>query len=682
MLNGASANKISYAVPSITFSGPVMKDKLWFLVSYKYDNENYVYPNTEVEDEIVRKTRSHLPYLKLTFQPNANHTISAVYSRDLIKYDNRSFPSTRISTLATNQYRQDGGLTTNLTWRWVISDSTYFNFVGGYNKGPRDRFAENQLPRLRYTERFQGGSTLKYDQSYGEDYVSVRENILLTGHLTKYIDNLFNTGSHEIKMGIDIRPYQHATRSRIYHEDEFGFYRYRLGLDFENYGLSEPYIYRGYQRRGAPGTAQDRYDNEVTVSNQNAYIQDSWLVSKNLTIHLGLRWEHQREYMHFRDEIPSNLSAVYSKMQENIEFDDYGLAPRLGLTYNWKDVGVFKFHLGRYFEYVGTGDYNNYARIITTDQYRMASSDIGQGPEAMTLYRFGTLGYNANYNDIDNMEMEYNDEFVTSFERILFGNIAFETTFIYRYSKITWEEDVNAVFENGQFVDRIFPDYNIIWMRSMYRDNSPRKDYYKSIQFQLRRNFTGSWGMMANFSLMWRDHKRPNFDPGDPRQFVYASASDQDQTGIGNRWSFHLTGFVRLPLGFMISTFINGNSGEWVNDMTGDYAWDADAPTVTLSNGRGVDDIVWEASNYYYVGKKHGESGRYTDTLWSVNLRLSKGLNISNFRAELYFDIYNLFNWAAYRSFRSSDIRRPDRYPTKTNPQTTRTAQVSLRISF
>ena len=119
-----------------------------------------------------------------------------------------------------------------------------------------------------------------------------------------------------------------------------------------------------------------------------------------------------------------------------------------------------------------------------------------------------------------------------------------------------------------------------------------------------------------------------------------------------------------------------------MNDRTGDYAWDADPPTVTLSNGRGVDDIVWEASNWYYVGKKHGESGRYTDAMWSVNLRLSTGLNISNVRAELYFDVYNLFNWAAYRSFRSSDIRRPDRYATKTNPQAPRTAQVSLRISF
>jgi hypothetical protein len=682
-VEGASANKISYAVPALTLSGPILKDKLWFLASYKYDNEDYVYPNTEVEDEIVRKTRSHLPYLKLTFQLSPNHTISAVYSRDHIRYDNRGFPSTRYSTLSTAQYRVDGGTTTNLTWRWIINDSTYFNFVGGYNYAPRSSFAENQIPRLRYTERNQGGSTLRYDGGYGEDYWSVRDNVLLTGHLTNYIDDLWGTGSHEIKLGLDIRPFQHATRTRKYHEDEFGIYRYRLGLDNANYGLSAPYIYRGYAARGAPGTPQDRYDNEVTVSNQNFYIQDSWLASKNLTFHIGFRWEHQQEYMHYREELPADLSAIYSRMSENVEFNDSGIAPRLGLTYNWEGVGVFKLHFGRYFEYVGTGDYNNYARVVTFDEYRIPTDQIGAGAEALTLYKLGALSFNPNYNKIDGLAMEYNDEFIVSFERELFGNLALEATFINRYSQISWEEDVNAVFENGQFVDRIFPEYDIIWMRNTYKgDNRHRNDYYKGLQFQLKRNFTGSWGMMASYSFMWRDHKRTKYDPGDPLQYVYSSPSDQDRIGYGTTWTFHFTAFYRLPWDIMVSTFINGDSGEWFNAMDGDYAWDADPPLVTLSNGRKVDDITFLANNYYFAGKKYGEVGRYTDALWTINFRLSKGFNISNVRVEAYVDFYNILNSDAYRSYNSNDIRRTDRYNTKTSPQTPRTAQVSLRITF
>ena len=173
--------------------------------------------------------------------------------------------------------------------------------------------------------------------------------------LTYYAQDLFNTGAHELKAGLDIRPYNHVTRTRKYWMDSLGFYQYRLGLDYANYGLTQPYIYRGYNVKAAPGTPQDRYDNEVIVSAETAFLQDTWVISKNLALSLGLRFEHQRENMFYRDEIPAWMDAIYADIRNNIEFDDTGFAPRAGVTYNWDKVGVFKFHFGRYYEFVGTG---------------------------------------------------------------------------------------------------------------------------------------------------------------------------------------------------------------------------------------------------------------------------------------------------------------------------------------
>jgi len=679
-VEGGSPKKISYAIPAITLSGPIMKDKVWFLASYKYDNQNYTLPDTVIEPEIIEKTRSHMPYAKLTLQPHTKHTISLAYQNDYSEIGPLSFPSSRYSTLSTGQTAKRGGPTTSLTWRWIVTDNTYFNFVAGYNHKPRDTYADNQIPRERYTDRFQGGTTRYYDGGDGEDYWSVRENLLFSGHITHFADNLFNSGAHEIKFGVDVRPYQHITRTRKYHEDSFGFYRYRFGLDYENYGLSAPYVYRGYARRGAPGTPQDRYDNEVTVSNQNVFIQDHWMLSKNLTLHIGFRWEHQREYMHFREELPDENLAIFSGMQDNVEFDDSGLAPRLGLTYNAENVGVFKLHFGRYFEYVGTGDYNNYARTITTDEYRMAAADIGQGPGAMTLYKQGTLGYNPDFND--GMAMEYNDEAVLSFEREIFWNFAFETTFIYRKINTSYQEDVNAVFENGAFVDYRFPDYNTIWKRTFYYGDDRRTSFdYKGLQFNVKRNFTGGWGMMANYSFHWRTYRKLEFDPTDPEQFVYSSPGDLDMENYGVKWSFHFSAFYRLPWDVLVSTYINGQSGVFVSDRTGDYDVTQSSPTVTLSNGRRVGDIVWSAFNSYYVGKKWGSQGRTTDQIWNVNLRLSKAVQFGKVRAELMIDLFNVFNWAAYSSFETVDVRS-EYYSEKTSPQTPRAAQLSLKLGF
>ncbi len=687
-VEGGSANKVSYFIPNITLSGPIFKDKLWFLASYKYNNEAYQYPNTIVTPDLIRKTKGHMPYVKLTWQAFPQHTFSVVYQNDYTTIDNGGTPSSIYTTEAATYQNRNGGPLVSLTWRWLMSDSLFFNFVAGYNYKPRDNYAAASSPQYRYTERAQGGATLKYDKGYGEDYYSVRDNVLFSGNLTYYASNFLNSGSHEIKFGGEVRPYQHVTRSRKYWIDSFGFYQYRLGLDYASYGLSEPYIYRAYSVKAAPGTPEDRYDNEVVCSGQSVFLQDTWVLGKSLSISLGLRWEHQRENMFYRDEIPAWMDTIYAGMRNNIEFDDSGLAPRAGLSYNWERVGVFKFHFGRYFEYVGTGDYNNYARTIAFGEYRMATADIGRGPEALTIYSDPPLAYAPDYNT--NMKIEYNDEFTFSFEREILRNVVFDATFIYRKIFTSYQEDVNAILADGRFLGRRFPEFDTIWQRTWYSGKDRRWKFdYKGLQLNLARNFTGRWGIMANYSFMWRKYYKLAFDPTDPDQYVYASPGALSMTDYGNRWAFHLSTFYRLPWDFLVGAYVSGTSGIWQNDITGDYAWDASAPRITLSNGRKVADIVWGAQNSYYLGKKYGENGRYTDDVWSVNLRISKSLMLNRFRAELSLDVYNVFNWAGCTSYESLDVRRDytdslgiNRYQHKISPQSPRAAQVTFKVQF
>ncbi|MBM3294254.1 MAG: TonB-dependent receptor [Candidatus Aminicenantes bacterium] len=687
-VSGGTANKVSYIIPNITVSGPILKDKLWFLASYKYNNEDYQYPDTVVVSELIRKTRGHMPYFKLTFQPLAKHTISLVYQDDYQTIDNGGFPSSRFSTEAAAQQNRQGGPMFSGTWRWLVSDSLYLNFVAGFNHKPRENWSVSESPRYSYTERFLGGSTLLHDKGFGEDYYSIRENVLISGSLTYYADDLFNSGAHEFKFGLDVRPYNHVTRTRKYWIDSSGFYRYSFGLNYADYGLTQPYVYRGDTVKFAPDTPQDRYDNEVIVSAESIFFQDTWVVSRNLAISAGLRWEHQRENMFYRDEIPAWMDAIYSGMRNNIEFDDSGLAPRLGVTYNWDKVGVFKFHYGRYFEYVGTGDYNNYSRTAAFGQFRMSAANIGKGPEFMTVYSDPPLAFAPDYNK--DMKMEYNDEFTVSFEREILKNVAFDTTFIYRIINTSYMEDVNAVFQNGEFVGRRFPEFDTIWMRTWYGGDARRWKFdYKSLQFNVKRNFTGRWGLMANYSLMWRTYYKLLFDPTDAKQFVYASPRDLDMVNYGIRWAFHFATFYRLPWDILLSTFVNGTSGIFQADTTGDYAWDATAPTITLANGRRVANIAWQAKNNYFAGKKWGDQGRYTDDTWSVNVRLAKGVRLGKYRFEFACDVYNVFNWAAYSSYESTDIRRNftdtagiNRYANKIGPQTPRAAQLTFKVEF
>jgi hypothetical protein len=231
-------------------------------------------------------------------------------------------------------------------------------------------------------------------------------------------------------------------------------------------------------------------------------------------------------------------------------------------------------------------------------------------------------------------------------------------------------------------------------MRTWY--DEPRwRFFYKGLMFNLKRNFAGRWGFMANYSLTWRTYRKTTWDPCDPQQFVYPNPSSLDMENYGRRWALHFSAFYRLPWDILISTFINGYDGIFIADETGDYEWDATSPQVTLrsraSDGtyRRVSDIVWLAFNDYYVGKEWGSSGRRTDQVWTINLRLSKGINIKRFRIEGAIDFFNLFNWCAYSSFETNEIRRDyedssgvNRYQRKTSPQSPRRAQFSLKIDF
>ena len=111
-------------------------------------------------------------------------------------------------------------------------------------------------------------------------------------------------------------------------------------------------------------------------------------------------------------------------------------------------------------------------------------------------------------------------------------------------------------------------------------------------------------------------------------------------------------------------------------------SWNADAPRIRLPNGRTVSDIIWQARNSYYVGRDYGASGRYTDDVYNLNLRVSKEFSMGDDRLELSFDAFNLFNWAAYTGFLSSDVRRPDRYPVEVDPQRPRAMQANVRYVF
>jgi hypothetical protein len=674
-VEGGSSQKLKYYRPQLTLGGPIRRDKVWFFGSWLYDYENLTYPNTVVTSNLARQRRGNVWYAKLTAQPNAANRISLSFGYDKTSTRNGGADQgdSRFATEDVMWTNEIGGPLGSLTWTSTLSSNAVFQLEGGYSFKPQHNTAQGEGPEQRYFQTLRG--TLASIEGNGQrDYDSPRHVLLIRPSLTLFPSGHF-LGRHEVKLGAEARPYQKLGRAFIFNADSGGFYQYSYSLDFAARGLTEPYLYEA--RQVFPVGPY----NEVRVTQYAAYIQDRWNPTRKLTVNLGLRFEKQTHRSYHRDELPSYLESFDPNIRDDVEFDDAGLAPRLGAAYDLGTQGVVRLSAGRYFERIGAGDINNYPRGQAFNVYRVPNAQFGRGPEALTLFTQGSLPINASFNR--NLQMEYNDELTVGYERKLPGDIAAEAAFIYRKIAIGEASDANVVFADGTF-ERIDPDFNAVNRREFLEgDQRMRKVSYKSLQVSLRRNFTSRSGVLASFSRFFTKMDFLRFDPTETFQFAYASVDDLDRSNYGPRWNVKVAGYYTFPKDFSVSAFLNGTSGQWVNDITGDYAWNDDAPRVSLSNGRVVSDIIWQARNSYFAGRRYGASGRYSDNTYNLNLRAQKGINLGGRRRlELSADLYNAFNWGAFASFQSADVRRLDVYPVQITPQRPRALQANVRFAF
>lgn len=678
-VEGGTSKKLSYLEPTVTISGPIKRDKIWFLFSIRNEHQDYERENVVWMDKMVEETRGHPWYAKFTTELTPHHRLSVTGGNDHIDIKHRGDPY--YDTADTLNYRTKGGWNWSLNYTWVPSDKAIFQLLGGKNTIQDWTISEGQGgARFRYYDRYRG-NLVRNENNYYRDYHSWRKSAYARTSVTYFADRILNTGPHEFKVGAELYPENHVSRDRAYNYQTFGpldlVYEVRLGLDYENYGLSEPYVWQV-----ATTYPSNFFYNEPICHLYAVYVQDTWSISDKLTANIGLRWDYSDQDMRFRDEMPSFLDEVHPHIRDIREFEDTGFAPRMGFSYDAGKYGVFRSSFGKYYEFVGTGDYNNYPVAIAFYTYRVRPEDFGKGPEYLYLYRSGTVPVNPNF-DSPNCEMEYNWKYTLNYEREIPGNMALELSYIYQWHRNLEGEDINGIYSaDGQFLGRVWPDFDIITMRGWYDGDERRRLFkYQSFQVNVRRNFTEKMGWMANFSKFWRKEDWLRFSPYGTDRFVFSSADDLDRTNYGISWAWKVAAFYQLPWDVLLSGFVTGVSGQFIVSYDGDYGFYDSAPTIVLPNGRRVSDAAWLARNSYYAGKSWGSVGRYTDNEYMVNLRFQKGFSIKQYTAEIAVDFFNIFNFTAWRNFRSYDVRS-DRYDLTSNPQEPRVAQIRFRLTF
>jgi len=393
-----------YYEPTLSIGGPVVKDKLWFFISYQrldLDDtaENYTAYNfdTEEYDSIEVDTSQLWQFYvgKLTWSATPSHNFELSFSSDPMEWYN--YGGIYYLPEAQAEYSQ-GGDRYGLNWTYIHSSNLYFDTKYGY------------FDSYIYIEPSSGGngeppvfdrkSKLHYNW-----YTSSNENDRSKWSLSTaatYVKENWK-GTHEFKTGFE---YQ------VLEERQFFDYSGGVYYQIDYYGTDDEIGYR-------------RYNEVDPVPEKNKglvysfYLQDNWEFVPGLTFNLGIRWD-QATYKNKLDEEVCTLDGM--------------IAPRLGFAWDMKGDGTSKlyFHVGRYyntFDLTIVGANPGPTGLSQTWWYD--PSDPGADEEGYYLY--GTTGGETSPDIIDpGLRPEYSDEIILGYDREIFTNFAAGTRLIYK----------------------------------------------------------------------------------------------------------------------------------------------------------------------------------------------------------------------------------------------------------
>ena len=333
----------------LTLGGPIVKDRLFFFVSYENFERTLGAPSnlpTGITDAQISEVQQisrdvhgfdagafALPS-ELTFE------VEDVLARiDWNITDNqRAYFRYNKSEQSEPFLRNIGARSLSLSSFWQVNNKEYESAVGQLFSDWTDNFStEFKLGRSKSSSLWQLNSErpqieicLSPTSCSGSDAIFIgaerfrHVNVLETETTTAYGAGTLFVGDHEIKFGAE---YQANDIYNLFGRDQFGVYQFR-GIDAYRNGTPSQFSVR-YPINGDIDSVAAQFK----LENIGLFIQDTWSVNNNLTVNYGLRMDIPR----IDDRPPANpgASAVFGFDNTNTIDGNELLQPRAGFNYTF-----------------------------------------------------------------------------------------------------------------------------------------------------------------------------------------------------------------------------------------------------------------------------------------------------------------------------------------------------------
>jgi len=616
--------------------GPIIKDRLWFYSAFRRTEINRFVIGYEVDGNPGLEYADLKHWVgKLTWQITDNNKFMGWVNYDTKAMPNRSAGPRRPPE--TTYFQDSPSWFYHLEDTWTLSPDLLLNVKFGwynmyYQLAPQDSVDMSQPAVLvYYSEPYRR----MYDDAYYQYTWYYSDRYALTAYADYFKDD-FLGGDHELKVGFEYQktPFR-TTRKYPGNHTLYVDYPDRTGA------------YRVWTFREVKWSQT----NEI----YSAYVQDTFSLSKYLTINFGLRFDST--YMHTNETtVPGNMWTDYytertgepvplhAPAKKNVVHWNT-LYPRIGFTFDLFNDGnnVFKANFARYsFQ----ASYEPAWRVIETSYWEVDYSwDDANGDKMAQTNELGSIRYTdfATEYEIDSdLKSPYVDEFTVGFERKLTNDLGFSVNLLYRKNKrFMWTDnraldpqvdyipltvqdpgpdgDLGTTDDGGNITVYEMNDDKIGVIDYFIHERPGYEESYRGVEFVLTKRYAHKWQLMASLTYGKTNVTRPLEAVDDPN-------NQQFQDGVP-QWNnapliIKVMGSVELPFGFMFGGFINYRSG--------------------FPSQR----YFFERLNQGWVEVETQEYGseRYPNLL-IADFRLSKIFRLGKFGVfEVMADVFNIFN--------------------------------------
>ena len=362
------------------FSGPIVKDKLFFFAGVQRYKLDYEPPGPRTAaNEVTPRFNA-----KINWNLGSNDSIIGLfqaedYNRD--KRPNSRFAGSFSTTDETSRQEDSKDQLWSLQWRHIFGANTFseIKYVGWNGYDYLDPTI-NAPTRCDETGACYGGG--------GYSTYFDRKRHQVNAAVSHYAEAF---GRHDLKFGVEIE--RSRVRDRLSYVNGLYYYDY--------YGA--PYVAYSYS-----------YDQRADNHRESFFVQDSWKLNSRLTINPGVRYDRNRGI----------AAATGQKV-----FETSGFAPRLGfaLDLTGNRSAVLKGSYSQYYE----GLFETYYYRVVPGFSDTIEYDV-TGDTPVEIDRTpGTSAYRVD----PNLKHPRVDEWVVGFEKALGRDVRLAITGIHRNSK-------------------------------------------------------------------------------------------------------------------------------------------------------------------------------------------------------------------------------------------------------